>query len=79
MERGVVNAVVTIGGCMVSPGDLIIGDDDGLVALSPTAIRAYIDGAEAKRAREEAWQTSLANRHLVAETFALPAARHDEP
>ena len=30
-----VNAPVTIGGCPVSPGDLIIGDDDGLAALTP--------------------------------------------
>ena len=79
MERGVVNAVVTIGGCLVSPGDLIIGDDDGLVALSPAAIRAYIGGAESKRAREDTWQKSLANRHSAAETFELPAARHNGP
>jgi 4-hydroxy-4-methyl-2-oxoglutarate aldolase len=77
MERGVVNAAVTIGGRLVSPGDLIIGDDDGLVALSPAAIRAYIDDAEAKLAREGAWQKSLATGHSVAETFRLPPAQRD--
>ncbi len=56
MERGVVNATVTIGGLLVSPGDLIIGDDDGLAALSPDAIRSYIGAAEAKLALEDAWQ-----------------------
>ena len=77
MERGVVNAAVTIGGRLVIPGDVIIGDDDGLVALSPAAIRAYIDDAEAKLAREGAWQKSLANGHSVAETFGLPPSQRD--
>jgi regulator of RNase E activity RraA len=72
MERGVVNAVVTIGGRLVSPGDLIIGDDDGLAALSPAAIRSYIGDAEAKLALEEVWQKSLADGRSVAETFGLP-------
>src|SRR5262245_17779906 len=39
-ERGEVNVAVMIGGRVVSPGDLLIGDDDGLVALDPAAIRA---------------------------------------
>jgi len=77
MERGVVNAIVTIGGRLVSPGDLIIGDDDGLVALSPAAIRAYIGDAEAKLAREDAWQRSLADGHAVAAIFGLAPARRD--
>lgn len=77
MERGVVNAAVTIGGRLVSPGDVIIGDDDGLVALSPAAIRAYIGDAEAKLGREDTWQTSLANGHSVAATFGLPPAQCD--
>jgi 4-hydroxy-4-methyl-2-oxoglutarate aldolase len=72
MERGVVNAAVTFGGQLVSPGDLIIGDDDGLAALSPAAIRSYIGDAEAKLALEDVWQKSLAEGRSVAETFGLP-------
>ena len=32
-ERGAVNAPVVFGGQTIGPGDLLIGDDDGLVAL----------------------------------------------
>jgi regulator of RNase E activity RraA len=70
-ERGVVNAAVTVGGRLVSPGDLIIGDDDGLAALSPSDIRSYIGGAEAKQARELEWQTGFANGRSAAEIFGL--------
>jgi regulator of RNase E activity RraA len=74
-ERGAVNQPVVIGGCLVSPGDLVIGDDDGLVALAPPAIHGRIGDAEAKLAREAEWQESLAAGRPVAETFGLPAPK----
>ncbi len=70
-ERGVVNAAVTVGGLLVGPGDLIIGDDDGLAALSPDAIRSYIAAAEAKQAREAEWISSFAGGRSAAEIFGL--------
>ena len=72
-ERGAVNLPVVIGGCLVTPGDLVIGDDDGLVALSPAAIRGRIGDAEAKLAREAEWEASLAGGRSVLETFGLTA------
>jgi regulator of RNase E activity RraA len=77
MERGVVNATVRFGSRLVQPGDLIIGDDDGLAALDLAAIRGYIAAAEAKQAREAAWIASLTQGHTVAETFGLPPATRD--
>jgi regulator of RNase E activity RraA len=74
MERGAVNVAVTVGGRLVNPGDLIIGDDDGLAALDPLAARALIVAAEAKRAREAIWIASLAEGRSAVETFGLPPA-----
>jgi 4-hydroxy-4-methyl-2-oxoglutarate aldolase len=68
--HGSINAPVTVGGCTIHPGDLIIGDDDGLVVLTPDAVRAFIAAAEAKLAREAVWQASLAAGKSMAETFA---------
>ncbi|MGU3537526.1 RraA family protein [Methylobacterium sp. A54F] len=70
-ERGAVNAAVVVGGRSVAPGDLVIGDDDGLVALAPATVRARIGDAEAKLAREAAWEASLAAGRSVRETFGL--------
>ena len=78
-ERGAVNLPVVIGGRLVNPGDLVIGDDDGLVALSPSTIRGRIADAEAKLSREAEWQESLAAGRSVQETFGLPAARPQGP
>jgi len=75
-ERGAVNLPVEIGGCLVSPGDLVIGDDDGLVSLSPKVIRTRIADAEAKLARETAWVSALASGVSAAEIFGLaPSVR----
>ena len=74
-DRGAINAAVVVGGALVRPGDLIIGDDDGLVALSPAFVRSGIGGAEAKLAGEAGWQHSLAAGRSMEETFGLAAAR----
>ena len=73
-DRGAVNLPVVVGGCCVSPGDLIIGDDDGLVALTPAIVRSRIADAEAKLARETGWIAGLAQGRTAAEVFGLPAA-----
>ncbi|HEX4768620.1 MAG TPA: RraA family protein [Lichenihabitans sp.] len=73
-ERGAVNAPVVFGGQMVRPGDLLIGDDDGLVVLSPDVVRARIGDAEAKLEREAGWEASLSGGTSMAETLGLAAA-----
>jgi regulator of RNase E activity RraA len=58
-----------IGGLRVSPGDLIIGDDDGLCAISPDLIRALIDRAEAKLRLEDEWIAGFKAGKTAAEVF----------
>lgn len=70
-DRGAVNLPVVIGGCLVSPGDLVIGDDDGLVSLSPRIVRTRIADAEAKLSRESDWISALASGKSAAEVFGL--------
>ncbi len=73
-DQGAVNLPVVIGGCRVSPGDLVIGDDDGLVALSPMFVRARIGDAEAKLVREADWISGFASGKSAAEVFGLVPA-----
>ena len=71
---GTINAPITIGGRRVATGDLVIGDDDGLVALSPETVRTRIGDAEARLAREDGWIKSLAAGKSVVETFGVEPA-----
>lgn len=68
---GEVNAPVMIGGLRVNSGDLIVGDDDGLAALTPVAAQTFIEAAETKLALEETWQKKLASGKSIAVTFGL--------
>ncbi|MFO1034938.1 MAG: dimethylmenaquinone methyltransferase [Hyphomicrobiales bacterium] len=70
-SEGVVNGVAIIGGKHVAPGDVILGDDDGLVALSPDLLRLLIEPAEAKLRLEEQWQADIASGKSIAQTFGL--------
>lgn len=70
--RGAVNATVSIGGAPVRPGDLILGDDDGLAVVPAEAVRGQIAAAEAKLALEAEWEARLAAGTPVAEVFGLP-------
>jgi regulator of RNase E activity RraA len=70
-ERGAVNAPVVIGGARVAPGDLILGDDDGLVALTAADQRERIGAAQAKVAKEAEWIAALAAGRKVADVFGL--------
>ena len=72
-DKGAVNLPVMIGGCHVAPGDLLIGDDDGLVSLSALHARSLIADAEAKLALEARWIEALATGTPAVEVFGLAA------
>ena len=75
-DQGAVNVPVEFGGCRIAPGDLVIGADDGLVSLSPQAVRGLIADAEAKLHLETAWTGGLAAGKSATEVFGLaPAIR----
>lgn len=68
---GEINGTINLGGCTVNPGDLILGDRDGLAALSPETARARIGDAQARIALEQQWIDDLKARKPVTEVFGL--------
>lgn len=71
-EAGAVNGPVPFGGITIHPGDLILGDDDGLVCLPPETWEDGLAPAHAKLALEDRWTQAL--RHgTAAQAFGLPA------
>lgn len=70
-ELGEVQHPAIIGKRTVSPGDLILGDDDGLIALSPDSAREILSDAQAKLHTEQDWVTELATGKTCADVFGL--------
>lgn len=69
--KGEINGAVSFGGCMINPGDLVMGDRDGLIALPPELARARLDDARAKLVLESDWIKGLRSGRPATEVFGL--------
>jgi RraA family protein len=49
---GEIHVPVTVGGLVIHPGDIIVGDEDGLVALSPAIAEEVLAAARRQAAKE---------------------------
>lgn len=56
---GAINVPVSVGGMLVRPGDVVVGDQDGLLAFGPAEAEAVIAGALAQHAKEEATMQAI--------------------
>ena len=56
---GAINVPVSIGGMAVNPGDIIVGDQDGLLAFPQSIAAELIKKAEAQHAKEEATMKAM--------------------
>lgn len=56
---GLLGEPVAVGGVVVRPGDIVVGDADGVVVVPLHRAPEVADGAEAKRASEDASRTAI--------------------
>ena len=49
---GEINVPVSIGGSVIAPGDIVVGDEDGVVAFSPAIAPALLEAVQAQIKRE---------------------------
>ncbi|WP_421799769.1 4-carboxy-4-hydroxy-2-oxoadipate aldolase/oxaloacetate decarboxylase [Haliscomenobacter sp.] len=57
--EGTLNEPIIIGECLIHPGDIIVGDRDGVVVVPQKRIEEAIEKATAREAREEAVRVQL--------------------
>lgn len=70
-DPGTRDATVTLGGVEVRPGDLVLGDDDGLVVASVAEARAALPTAEEIERAETAVLAGIAEGRGLAELTTL--------
>lgn len=58
---GALNIPVTIGGMVINPGDIVLGDSDGVVAFSPNQALEIAKLGKEKLAQEQATLKSIKN------------------
>ena len=66
-----VNVPIRCGGVEVNPGDLVLGDDNGLIVLSPETARGVVEQALASDAAEPAILARIASREALDSILAL--------
>ncbi len=71
---GEINVPIICAGLAVAPGDLVLGDADGVVAISPGSLPELLAQVRAKQAQEEQQQ----QHHLASRTDPSLLARDDE-
>ncbi len=59
---GTINTAITVGGMLVNPGDIILGDSDGVVAITPSLAQEIAVLAKNKVQQEHVMIQSILNR-----------------
>jgi RraA family protein len=57
---GEINVAVSVGGMVVHPGDIVVGDEDGLLAIPQADADALLAAAREQRKKEEATLKAIA-------------------
>jgi 4-hydroxy-4-methyl-2-oxoglutarate aldolase len=68
---GAVNVPVSVGGQIITPGDAIIADDDGVVCVPRGDIDAALTAARSRAAKEERNRAELAGGQLGLDLYGL--------
>lgn len=58
---GEINVPACIGGCVIAPGDIVVGDEDGVVAFAPGKASQLLAAVNAQIAREKQIMQSIAD------------------
>lgn len=61
---GDINVPVTVGGMVVSPGDIVIGDEDGLVVIAQSDVHDVIELAQAQGHKEASMLEAIKQKRL---------------
>ena len=66
VDGGAVNVPVSVGGVVVNPGDLILGDEDGVMVVSPEDAEAMLEYGQEK----EDWERWIRSESAKGRTYA---------
>jgi regulator of RNase E activity RraA len=69
---GTIDGAISCAGVAVSPGDLVIGDDDGVAIVPLAEVKAVQAAALAAQKREWAWLEEIAAGKTTRELLGLP-------
>ena len=71
VQPGKVNVPVCVGDVVIRPGDIILGDRDGLVVVSPDEVASVLESARAREAKENEFRSAIEKGASTVELLGL--------
>lgn len=71
-KRGELNVPLSFGGALVRPGDIVVGDADGLVVIPQESVEATLVSARQRRIKEQKFMDQLQAGKSTLELLNLP-------
>jgi 4-hydroxy-4-methyl-2-oxoglutarate aldolase len=68
--NGTVNAPITIGGVTINPGDLVVGDTDGVVVIPQDKVSTVLSASKDREAKEAAVMERLRNGEKTLDIYS---------
>ena len=75
-QPGRLDVPVCIGDAVVRPGDIVVGDRDGLVMVDADAVERVLASAQAREAKEAGFRRAIANGSSTVELLELGETLH---
>lgn len=72
VQRGRVNVPVTVGGVLIEPGDILVGDADGLARVRAEDVDSALASAEQRADKEDKMRADIRNGASTLELLGLP-------
>jgi 4-hydroxy-4-methyl-2-oxoglutarate aldolase len=72
VQRGRVNVPVTVGGVLIEPGDILVGDADGLARVRAEDVDSALASAEQRAEKEDKMRAGIRNGASTLELLGLP-------
>ena len=71
VQPGKVNVPVCIGDVVIRPGDIVVGDRDGVVVVAPEEVASVLASARAREAKESEFRSAIEKGASTAELLGL--------
>lgn len=65
---GQINLPLSCGGVIINPGDIIVGDEDGVVAVQRAEAQAVLERVHARKKLEDEWFAAIERGETILET-----------
>jgi 4-hydroxy-4-methyl-2-oxoglutarate aldolase len=73
-ERGSVNSPIVFGGVPTKPGDIVLGDNDGLAIIPVEEAPPLLEAGSQRTRMEEEWKRQLDSGRTLQDVFSVPEA-----